>query len=87
MIDRQEILEFAAGVGLEPNVVEKDYVLGWMLAGMLQRITRPDTTDGTRGTANGRIFLQACVTKNWRRQPRCFMVSCRRPAVLRLALP
>jgi hypothetical protein len=31
MIDRQEILEFAGEVGLDPNIVEKDYVLGWML--------------------------------------------------------
>jgi hypothetical protein len=36
MIDRQEILEFAREVGLDPNVVEKDYVLGWMLAGIAQ---------------------------------------------------
>ena len=36
MIDRQEILEFAGEVGLDANVVEKDYVLGWMLAGIAQ---------------------------------------------------
>ena len=36
MIDRQEILEFAGEVGLDANVVEKDYVLGWMLAGISQ---------------------------------------------------
>ena len=34
MIDRQEILELAGEVGLDPNVVETDYVLGWMLAGI-----------------------------------------------------
>ena len=34
MIDRQEILDFAADFGLDPNVVEKDYVLGWLLAGI-----------------------------------------------------
>jgi len=28
VIGRQEILEFAREVGLDPNVVEKDYVLG-----------------------------------------------------------
>ena len=38
MIDRQEILEFAGEVGLDPNVVEKDYVLGWMLAGIAAKI-------------------------------------------------
>ena len=34
MIDRQEIMEFAKEFGLAPNVVEKDYVLGWLLAGI-----------------------------------------------------
>ncbi len=33
MIDKREILETASALGLLPNVVEKDYVLGWMLAG------------------------------------------------------
>ncbi len=32
MIDRPEIMEFAREFGLAPNVVEKDYVLGWLLA-------------------------------------------------------
>lgn len=36
MIDRQEILELAAQIGLDANVVEKDYVLGWMLAAISQ---------------------------------------------------
>lgn len=34
MIDRQEIMEFAREMGIDPNVVEKDYVLGWLLAGI-----------------------------------------------------
>lgn len=34
MIDKREILETASALGLLPNVVEKDYVLGWMLAGI-----------------------------------------------------
>lgn len=34
MIDRQEILEFARELSLAPHVVEKDYVLGWLLAGI-----------------------------------------------------
>ena len=34
MIDRRELLATAANLGLLPNVVEKDYVLGWMLAGI-----------------------------------------------------
>ena len=34
VIDRREILAIAANLGLLPNVVEKDYVLGWLLAGI-----------------------------------------------------
>ena len=36
MIQRREILDTAATLGLGPQVVEKDYVLGWMLAGIYQ---------------------------------------------------
>ena len=31
MIDRLEILEFSREVGLAPEIVERDYVLGWIL--------------------------------------------------------
>jgi predicted nucleotidyltransferase component of viral defense system/DNA-directed RNA polymerase subunit RPC12/RpoP len=34
VIDRRELLAAAANLGLLPNVVEKDYVLGWLLAGI-----------------------------------------------------
>jgi predicted nucleotidyltransferase component of viral defense system len=34
LIDRREILGIAAQTSLAPHVVEKDYVLGWMLAGI-----------------------------------------------------
>lgn len=34
MIDRREILDTAGNLGLLPNVVEKDYVLSWVLAGI-----------------------------------------------------
>ncbi len=33
MIDKFEIMEFSREFGLRANVVEKDYVLGWVLAG------------------------------------------------------
>ena len=36
MIDRREILDIAGTLGLLPHVVEKDYVLGWVLAGIYQ---------------------------------------------------
>lgn len=34
MIDRRELLAHAGNLGLRPDVVEKDYVLGWILAGI-----------------------------------------------------
>ncbi len=34
MIDRNEIISIAGELGLRPSVVEKDYVLGWLLAGI-----------------------------------------------------
>jgi hypothetical protein len=34
MIDKREILEAASSFSLLPNTVEKDYVLGWVLAGI-----------------------------------------------------
>lgn len=34
MINRQEVMDFAREMGLDPNVIEKDYVLGWLLAGI-----------------------------------------------------
>lgn len=36
VIGRQEVMEFAADLGLDSQVVEKDYVLGWLLAGIGQ---------------------------------------------------
>jgi len=36
VISREEILKTAKEQGLAPNVVEKDYVLGWLLAGIAQ---------------------------------------------------
>ena len=37
MIDRYEILDIAKTLGLLPNIVEKDYVLGWVLAGLYEQ--------------------------------------------------
>lgn len=39
MIDRRELLAAAANLRLLPNVVEKDYVLGWLLAGIFAHPT------------------------------------------------
>jgi hypothetical protein len=34
LIDKREILDLAVQTSLTPHVIEKDYVLGWMLAGI-----------------------------------------------------
>ncbi len=34
MIDRQEVMDFAREFGLAAQVIEKDYTLGWLLAGI-----------------------------------------------------
>ncbi len=34
MISRQEVMDFSREFGLVPSIVEKDYVLGWILAGI-----------------------------------------------------
>ena len=34
MIDRQEVMDFAREFGLAAHVIEKDYALGWLLAGI-----------------------------------------------------
>jgi len=58
MIDRQEILEFAREVGLDPNVVEKDYVLGWMLAGIAQHPRARDTWLFKGGTCLKKCYFE-----------------------------
>jgi predicted nucleotidyltransferase component of viral defense system len=61
VIGRQEILEFAREVGLDPNVVEKDYVLGWMLAGIGQH---PRTRDSW--VFKGGTCLKKCYFETYR---------------------
>ena len=39
MIDRREIIDIAGTQSLLPQVVEKDYVLDWILAGIYQSRT------------------------------------------------
>lgn len=36
MIDRSELLNLAGELSLEPRIIEKDYVLGWILAGIFR---------------------------------------------------
>ena len=37
MIEKSEVLKMAAGLDLNPDTVEKDYILGWMLFGIKLR--------------------------------------------------
>ena len=39
LIARSEILAVATDLGLAPEIVEKDYVLGWLLNGIYTRST------------------------------------------------
>ena len=61
MINRGEICNISRTLGLLPHVVEKDYVLGWVLAGVHSR----------RGLTKGRIFkggtcLKKCHFETYR---------------------
>ena len=61
MIDKREILDRAAATGLNPHVVEKDYVLGWLLWGVANH----------EATANSWIFkggtcLKKCFFETYR---------------------
>jgi predicted nucleotidyltransferase component of viral defense system len=42
-LTRRELLAAAANLGLLPHVVEKDYVLGWLLAGIFNYSALADT--------------------------------------------
>jgi predicted nucleotidyltransferase component of viral defense system len=61
MIDRREILEAASGFALLPSIVEKDYVLGWMLAG----INAHDELDET-WVFKGGTCLKKCYFETYR---------------------
>ena len=61
MIPRQELLELAADFGLQPNVVEKDYALGWMLAGFGQH---PETRESW--LFKGGTCLKKCFFETYR---------------------
>ena len=41
MIDRREIIDAATALGLNPHVVEKDYVLGDIGGGIVYSVGRP----------------------------------------------
>lgn len=61
MIDRREILELAKEFGLAANVVEKDYVLGWLLAGVY---SHPDLSE--KWIFKGGTCLKKCFFETYR---------------------
>ena len=61
VIDKREILETASALGLLPNVVEKDYVLGWLLAGIN---AHPELVDAW--VFKGGTCLKKCYFETYR---------------------
>ena len=58
MIQKQELLDLAADFGLQPNVVEKDYALGWLLAGIGEHPATRDTWVFKGGTCLKKCFFE-----------------------------
>ena len=58
MIDRREILDTSSRVSLNPHVVEKDYVLGWMLAGIYAHEELADSWLFKGGTCLKKCFFE-----------------------------
>ena len=61
MIDKREILDIAATAGLNPHVVEKDYALGWALAGIF---AHPEISDSW--VFKGGTCLKKCYFETYR---------------------
>lgn len=58
MIDRREILDTAGTLGLLPHVVEKDYVLGWVLAGIYQHAALAENWIFKGGTCLKKCYFE-----------------------------
>ncbi len=58
MIDRAELLRLANELGLEPRIIEKDYVLGWLLAGIFQDPALSGTWVFKGGTCLKKCFFE-----------------------------
>ena len=58
MIDRRELLASAGNLGLLPNVVEKDYVLGWLLAGIFNHAALKDSWVFKGGTCLKKCYFE-----------------------------
>ena len=58
LIDKREILEAASLLGLMPSVVEKDYVLGWLLAGIHSHLELTDAWVFKGGTCLKKCYFE-----------------------------
>ena len=58
MIDRREVVDTASVLSLLPQIVEKDYVLGWVLAGIYQLPALADTWIFKGGTCLKKCFFE-----------------------------
>ena len=58
MIDKREILDQATATGLNPHVVEKDYVLGWLLWGVANHEATADAWIFKGGTCLKKCFFE-----------------------------
>lgn len=61
MIDKSEIMEFSREFGLRANVIEKDYVLGWVLAGIFNHPVL-----GSSWAFKGGTCLKKCFFETYR---------------------
>ena len=61
MIDRREVMEFSREFGLAANVIEKDYVLGWLLAGIAAHLEL-----GLAWAFKGGTCLKKCYFETYR---------------------
>lgn len=61
MINHQEIFDHAGELGLDPNIVEKDYVLGWILAGISNNLTL-----SSKWVFKGGTCLKKCYFETYR---------------------
>ena len=62
MIDRREILDMAGTLGLLPHVVEKDYVLGWVLAGIYRQTALAERWIFKGGTCLKKCYFETTVS-------------------------
>lgn len=58
MIDRQDIFDFSRELGLRPEIVEKDYVLGWLLSGIFAHPPFQQTWIFKGGTCLKKCFFE-----------------------------